>query len=801
MLEIAKLAAATGASVHWLRPNSKAPLDEGWSTAAARTPAQLAATYKAGFNLGLRPGTHSEVGPGVYLYVFDVDIKSGDPAAALREVKSYLGETWQGFPRVKSGAGYHFYFTSARALSSKLLARGDGWELELYGTGKNLVLPPSTHPVTGRCYEWETPPPWEALALGLEFPLPDEARLAVAHTAPTVAGNFENDKPPCDLKGLSAQDYLDRVPNDNVHYDDWLTVGAALHHQFDGSDEGFALWEGWSQRSVKHTDAEYLHQKWTSFSVNRQAGDVVTFRSVIDRAGGVISELDAYRKKLADMNTVGRCTKLAAEANLSHVERELLCKDVMDRVKALTGSKPTLDAVRKDVANVRKDAFEHTVKQVDGFREWAFAVREKAFYHMNTGVLYDKEQFSDVWAADLYGDADSEEDYQLSAARLFIRNPDTRKVHGITYVPGGEPFVTNENNQCVNTWRDTLVAPTAGDAKPFFAHLDRLIPSARDRKIFIDYLAALLLRPGLKVRWAPILVGKREGGGKSAVGEFVRYALNHQNVEAPENEQLHEKFTDWAFGNQVVIIEELMAHGRAELANKLKTHITGPTIRVRPFGARAFEAPNCFNFLMFTNHDNAMIVNQGARRYFVVDTDSALADAGTEYFTALYDCISRRPGAIVAELAKRDLTEFETLASGRAPQTAALARMIDATVSPTAQHLQSAVDTGHDLFMGGVVLQREIFQYLEGKLGTRAPSYRNTPRYLEELGYTRIVFDDGTDRMKIDGRQEVCWALADTRARMQRPFDKEDLRRIFAEFTGEGRAREVQRAVAGIKSV
>ena len=34
------------------------------------------------------------------------------------------------------------------------VAEGQGWKLELLSTGKNLVVPPSVHPDTGKRYQW-----------------------------------------------------------------------------------------------------------------------------------------------------------------------------------------------------------------------------------------------------------------------------------------------------------------------------------------------------------------------------------------------------------------------------------------------------------------------------------------------------------------------------------------------------------------------------------------------------------------------------------------------------------------------
>ena len=66
--------------------------------------------------------------------------------------------------------------------------------------------------------------------------------------------------------------------NPDCGYTDWLTVGQALHHQFNGSQEGLDLFDSWSQGSPKYVTSgiNTCQKKWASY---RGAG--VTLRSLI----------------------------------------------------------------------------------------------------------------------------------------------------------------------------------------------------------------------------------------------------------------------------------------------------------------------------------------------------------------------------------------------------------------------------------------------------------------------------------------------------------------------------------------
>lgn len=83
---------------------------------------------------------------------------------------------------------------------------------------------------------------------------------------------------PVGLTKGQIEEALSVLPDDQT-YDDWLKVGMALHHEFSGSDDGFNMWDEWSQASPKYTTREYNWERWVSFGhyTERQA----TARSLV----------------------------------------------------------------------------------------------------------------------------------------------------------------------------------------------------------------------------------------------------------------------------------------------------------------------------------------------------------------------------------------------------------------------------------------------------------------------------------------------------------------------------------------
>lgn len=91
-------------------------------------------------------------------------------------------------------------------------------------------------------------------------------------------------EPPLGLQDHEVQDLLDALDPD-CGRDDWVRVGMALHHEFQGSEDGFQFWDGWSVIGGKYPGEEALRAQWDSFTRRMGPGRrQVTMASVIKMA-------------------------------------------------------------------------------------------------------------------------------------------------------------------------------------------------------------------------------------------------------------------------------------------------------------------------------------------------------------------------------------------------------------------------------------------------------------------------------------------------------------------------------------
>lgn len=124
------------------------------------------------------------------------------------------------------------------------------------GNSSQDVLPPSTNPRTQQRYEWigdwrNLPPlpevirqEWQKLVAPIERPTRDQ-----------LAPSAELDE----LRKLIAN------KDPSAPYDEWLRIGAIIHHETEGSDDGLSLWDEWSAGGASYKGIEDLEPHWNSF--------------------------------------------------------------------------------------------------------------------------------------------------------------------------------------------------------------------------------------------------------------------------------------------------------------------------------------------------------------------------------------------------------------------------------------------------------------------------------------------------------------------------------------------------------
>ena len=191
-----------------------------------------------------------------------------------------------------SGTGVRAFVRGAFG-NNKDVATGQVFGLEVFSTAGFVTVTGQALPLVGM--------------LGLEDTIADAVpalRSLIARRFGSfdldTAGDAE-DKPPLGLSEAQIRECLDVLPKD-MHYDDWIKVGMALHHETSG--EGFHLWDEWSSTSSKYTDASYGQARWDSFGRGGQRP--VTAHSLVKLANSHGAHVDLAAMSMLDFDVVAQ---------------------------------------------------------------------------------------------------------------------------------------------------------------------------------------------------------------------------------------------------------------------------------------------------------------------------------------------------------------------------------------------------------------------------------------------------------------------------------------------------------------
>lgn len=311
---------------------------------------------------------------------------------------------------------------------------------------------------------------------------------------------------------------------------------------------------------------------------------------------------------------------------------------------------------------------------------------------------------------------------------------------------GGELFV--------NSWHPVPVERAAGDPGRFLAHVAKLLPDPRDREILLDYMAAVVQKQGVKFQWAPLLQGV-QGNGKTLFSRVVAYAVGERYAFFPKAREIADKFNDWLYGSIFIGVEDIyVPESSQEVLEELKPMITGERQQIQGKGEKKATLNVCCNFILNSNHKNALKKTRDDRRFAVFYTaqqsalDLARDGMDGEYFPDLYDWLKgsgRYTGqpsgyAIVAEyLHTRALTaEFNPAgAAHRAPTTSSTEEAISQSLGSVEQEVLEAIDAGRPGFCGGWVSSMALARLLDELRAGRMIPPNKRRDLMDQLGYVR----------------------------------------------------------------
>ncbi len=673
MQELERLAKA-GFALHWLHSRSKRPIGDDWSTKPVAGWSKLKATYRDGYNVGVRLGKWSVVG-GYFLHVIDMDVREESRAAeALEALKSVFPSLNLRFvPTVISGSGgasRHFYVLADRPFQGRKLAHSEdfslvwdkerekdvkkwAWEIELFGTGKQVVVPPSIHPNSGKPYRWLRQFEFDELEMGVG-PIIESS---VLETLLDLGGDTDNpeDQAPLGLSVDDVRDLLAKIPNEDLDYEDWLNVMASVQHEAYGRSKEerrafYQVFREWSRRSDKHDD-ETTRYKFFSFK-NRTDRHNRTMRSIVAQVREI--ELEQEFENLGEDDSAAEPLDDEIEfEDLGDVDED----DVPERERKLRKEKVESELGKPVPKRVAALNAKHAVARVSS----KTVIMD---FHRDGSVTYGSvENLHSYYENDRV----STEKATEPVTKAWMRHKQRRSYpHGIVFAPN------REVEGAYNHWQGFAVEPDPdASCALLLRHIKKYIckndPVAY--RYFVGWLAHLVQKPEDKPGVAVVLRGPK-GAGKDTVGDYVGRLFPHNYVKVQNQEQMLGKFNAHQEKALFLHVEEGYWAGNRGADGALKFLITSTRVPIEPKGMNIFYVDSYLRLFMSSNEDWVVPATADERRYFVLDVDGSIM-GNHEYFAALRkEMYGTGPAALLHFLLNYDLSEFQVR---DVPKTSALA--------------------------------------------------------------------------------------------------------------------------------
>ncbi|CAB4124673.1 DNA primase/polymerase, bifunctional, N-terminal [uncultured Caudovirales phage] len=303
-----------------------------------------------------------------------------------------------------------------------------------------------------------------------------------------------------------------------------------------------------------------------------------------------------------------------------------------------------------------------------------------------------------------------------AASHRLINSKLVQTVGGITYHAAAPQLLSSPEGFVYNRWKEhPMRLPTnVTDAavRPWLDHVSYLFSNDDERAFLLDYFAHLVQHRGVKIRFAPILIGA-QGIGKDLLLNPIVTWLGETNTRQIEPEDFAPgKFGDF-YESELCVVQEITRHGKYDLYEKMKAIISGTAgdkVLVNKKYQMPYEVKNLVNFIFFSNHSDAITLADDDRRFFVIE--STVSPEKEAYYDALAKFYANGGVAsVIAWLKARSLGNFNP--GGRPMMTDAKRQMISDSRAPTVRKVSDALTEG--CFVNRTVLDADELMKLVEK--------------------------------------------------------------------------------------
>jgi hypothetical protein len=350
--------------------------------------------------------------------------------------------------------------------------------------------------------------------------------------------------------------------------------------------------------------------------------------------------------------------------------------------------------------------------------------REK--FYKNIVYIKQKDKFFDLSTNEEYSDNSINFTYakffDKSPSLYLKRNPQRIVVEDWIYSPKDYNPINRilkfNKKLYLNSYSPNDLEPEEGDTSLLHELLDHYFQGQDQYKDhFLNWWAFQLQNPGEKIRHAIILHSTHFQTGKGSIWQAMKKTFGVQNAKEIDVQQAVDKGKSYLTNSQLVMIDEIQSAGKmdkkVELLNNLKRIITEENISSRQLYIDYKVVYSCTNYILLTNHKNALSLPPSEVRYWVYMCEKKRKE--TDFYKRYHKWLENGGAKnILFELLERIIPEsFEP--KGIAPETPFTKVMSEKGAPALSKQIKSMFDEIQEPFTEDrdIIGSTELFEFLK----------------------------------------------------------------------------------------
>lgn len=369
----------------------------------------------------------------------------------------------------------------------------------------------------------------------------------------------------------------------------------------------------------------------------------------------------------------------------------------------------------KKITNVRKyfDIEDPEISREKFYKNIVYIKQKDKYFDLSTNEEYSDKAINFTYA----------KFFDKSPTLYLKRNPQRIAVEDWIYNPkeyDADNRILKYNNKLyLNSYSPNDLEPEQGDTSLLHELLDHYFQGQDQYKDhFLNWWAYQLQNPGEKIRHAIILHSTHFQTGKGSIWLAMKKTFGIQNAKEIDVQQAVDKGKSYLTNSQLVMIDEIQSAGKmdkkVELLNNLKRIITEENISSRQLYIDYKIIYSCTNYILLTNHKNALSLPPGEVRYWVYMCERKRKD--NDFYKRYHKWLENGGAkAILFELTEDRIIPDSFEAKGVAPETPFTKVMSEAGAHPLSQQVKTMFDEIQEPFTEDrdIIGSTELFEFLK----------------------------------------------------------------------------------------